>query len=145
MKGGKSVKVKVEVKERQYAGKVKVAKIMKEVTKEVLGRSWDNDTCKFAFDVVTEALQRACLIEGGIWLPGFIKIKIDHRPPAQALNVVENQVMERPGYNICTAKPTKDYKEKVKYLDTWFYDKEVSEEVLNKIKEEADKVNGGEG
>lgn len=114
--------MEADIREREYCGKVKVAKFMKEVSKEVLGRPWDIDTCKFAFEIMNEALIRATLNCGGVKLPGFMTIKITRRPPSRNWNVRAGMVTDKPGYNICTAKMLPSFKEQVKALQTWYVD-----------------------
>jgi len=131
----KAVKLmEAEIRERDnHCGKLKVAKIMREVSKEALGRSWDLDTCKFAYDIVIEALIRACLTNGGVVMPGFMTIKITRRKPSKSYNVRQGMITDKPGFNACTAKTLPQFKEKVKALQTWFVEPGTVEEFKKEL------------
>lgn len=149
MKGGKPVKA--EVKERKYTGKPGVTEYMRQVTKEVLGKSWDKDTCSFAFDIMVEAIMRTILNEGGVTLPGFMKIEINHKPPARFFNGLKQQFDIRKGFNSIKFRFLPTYRARVKASMNWFYAPGTSEEVIKQIQDEANGIinipddDGGEG
>lgn len=126
--------MEAEIRERDnYVCKKKVANIMKEVSREALGRPWDLDTCKFAYDIVIEALIRACLNYGGIVMPGFLTVKITRRKSSKSYNIAQGMITEKPGYNVCTAKTLPQFKERVRALQTWFVDPGKVEEFKKEL------------
>lgn len=95
---------------------------IKEITKEVLGKAWDNETCSFAYDVVIEAIKRSLYKNGRIILDGIETIQIDWKEHSKKYNLRKNDgsYFEIEPHNVLRIVPSEKLKENINKINTKF-------------------------
>lgn len=112
----------MEEKERVTAGKHDAKKEMKAITKEILGKSWDDATCDFAYDLVIESIKRNLLENGRFTIEGFCYFQIDWIDAAKKYDSVKNNGEFRfiEEHNVVRIHPTTTFKSEVRKLPMKF-------------------------
>lgn len=87
-----------EEREMVNAGKPDILRSMRDITKEVVGQSWDIDTCNFAYELVIEAIKRTLCQNGRLMIKGFCAFELiwkDQKKYMILLNIMESLTIFR--------------------------------------------------
>lgn len=102
------------------AGKPDVCNSMRDITKELLGTSWDANTCNFAFELVMEAMKRSLFSNGKLTINGFCSFELIWKNPKEMYDPVKSNGEYRtiPEHNTVKVSAVPSFKRlatKVKY------------------------------
>lgn len=116
----------METKQVKKAPKKMICENMKAITKETLGRSWDMDTCNFAYDLVIEAIKRTLKETGKVTIEHFIRLELrwkEARKVYQAL-IHDGTYTDVPAKNIVIIKPIASFRKEIAEIKTPFVEAE---------------------
>lgn len=109
------------------AGKPDVCRNMRDITKELLGTSWDLETCDFALELAIEAIKRTLFSNGRLSLSGFCTFELFWRNTRKMYDPVKanGEYKVVPEHNLVRVNTTALFKkeaEKVKQKFSKFKD-----------------------
>lgn len=100
------------------AGKSEICRHMKEITKEFIGKSWDSDTCSFAYELVVEAMKRSLFSNGRLSMSGFCSFELIWKDGKSIYDPFKNngEFNNIPEHNIVNISPTYGFKKEVRKI-----------------------------
>lgn len=107
-----------EEREMVNAGKPDILRSMRDITKEVVGQSWDIDTCNFAYELVIEAIKRTLCQNGRLMIKGFCAFELIWKDQKEIYDPFKHngELNDIPEHNIVNISATYKFKKELRKL-----------------------------